>query len=181
MSSGSSPSQPSNLEFTHDLKDLPPNALSYTNDLRRRVHSLERSLANTNDATRVRESECRNHCRQLDDFNDRLEEMSFRMVSLKTELLQAYATLSRKDSELRCIHAERDREIELLRSQFDKDVEFLKNEVQVWFRHYLDVKHPVSLVTPSPSQYSPINNMFEVPMSGLDFPSSSQGVGPPRP
>ncbi|KAM6546135.1 hypothetical protein CsatB_026871 [Cannabis sativa] len=167
MSTGNSHvSRPTPLNVVGELSELPSEALSYVNDLRSRVRFLERTLNESDDTNRIRASECRDHLRHLDNLNDRFDDLSLKMISVRTELLQASSLISRKEAELRCILAEHERDMDFLCSQFNRDIELLKHEVQVWFRHYLDAKHPVSLTVPSPNdRVIPFSNTFEVPLS----------------
>ncbi|KAM6582028.1 hypothetical protein CsatB_009030 [Cannabis sativa] len=169
MSSGNSHvSRPSplNVVLVGELSELPSYALSYVNDLHSRVRFLERMLNESDDTNRIRTSECCDHLRHLDNLNDHFDDLSLKMISVRTELLQAFSVIYRKEAELRCIRAEHERDMDFLCSQFNRDVELLKHEIQVWFRHYLDAKHPVSLTVPSPNdRVIPFSNTFEVPLS----------------
>uniref|UniRef100_A0A803P4I3 Uncharacterized protein n=1 Tax=Cannabis sativa TaxID=3483 RepID=A0A803P4I3_CANSA len=165
LSENSHVSRPSPLNVVGELIELLSHALSYVNDLRSRVHFIERTL-NEYDDTNRRASECRDHLRHLDNFNDHFDDLSLKMISVRTELLQASCVISRKEAELRCILAEHKRDMDFLYSQFNRDVELLKHEVQVCLSHYLDAKHPVSLIVPSPSDRVVLfSNTFEVPLS----------------
>uniref|UniRef100_A0A803P2B1 Uncharacterized protein n=1 Tax=Cannabis sativa TaxID=3483 RepID=A0A803P2B1_CANSA len=159
-------SRPSPLNVVGELSKLHSDALSYVNDLHRHVHFLERMLNESDDTNCIRASECRDHLYHLDNLNDHFDDLSLKMISVRTELLQALSVISRKEAELRCILAEHERDMDFLCSRFNRDVELLKHEIQVWFRHYLDAKHPVSLTVPSPNdRVIPFSNTFEVPLS----------------
>uniref|UniRef100_A0A803QFA0 Uncharacterized protein n=1 Tax=Cannabis sativa TaxID=3483 RepID=A0A803QFA0_CANSA len=115
MSSGNSHvSRPSPVNVVGELSELPFDALSYVNDLHNCVRFLERTLNESDDTNRIRASECRDHLRHLDNLNDRFDDLSLKIISVRTELLQALSVISRKEVELRCILAEHERDMDFL-------------------------------------------------------------------